>query len=73
MEKVRNSPATKRRRGARYKLTRSQAQDVRQAYETSDWTVEEIAHRFGVTKQTIYNVMARLRKEAAQGPIAGWK
>jgi transposase-like protein len=34
------------------------------AYDEGDGTVDDIARRYGVTKQTIYNTIKRLRAEA---------
>lgn len=36
---------------------------VRIAHQESDATVASIADRFGVTKQTIYNILKRLNAE----------
>ena len=51
-----------RKRGPRFKLTQAQAEQVKLAHESSEATVDAIALRFGVTKQTIYNVLRRLRE-----------
>lgn len=62
-----------RKRGPRFKLSRLQAREAQLAYENSSSTVDEIARGMGVTKQTIYNVMRRLRDEAGGVRTEGWK
>jgi transposase len=57
-----------RRPGPKYKLNRAEMEAVRIAHQESEATVAEIALRFGVTKQTIYNVLKRL--EAAESENA---
>jgi predicted DNA-binding protein YlxM (UPF0122 family) len=53
-----------RKRGPRFKLTPQQAEEVRVAHSRSDATVDEIALRYGVTKQTIYNTLKRIAEGA---------
>ena len=67
------SPSINRKRGPRFKVSRAQAQLVKSDYERNEKTVEEIARGLGVTKQTIYNVLSRLRREAVQpGEAPHW-
>jgi DNA-binding CsgD family transcriptional regulator len=51
-----------RKKGPKFKLTPQQAEEMRIAHAHSDITVEDIALRFGVTKQTVYNTLKRLRE-----------
>ena len=73
MQKACNSPYNERKLGPRFKLSRSQAHQVMIDYGPADSSVERLARDFGVTKQTIYNVMARLRREAIFGRDERWK
>ena len=73
MEKVEERPPSGRKRGAQFKLSRARALEMRSAYFTSSSTVKEVAGEFGITVQTLYNILARLRWESAHGPIAGWE
>jgi DNA invertase Pin-like site-specific DNA recombinase len=57
--------AVGRKRGPKFKLSPQQAEDVRTAHEAGETPVDEIARQFGVTKQTIYNVLRRLREASA--------
>jgi predicted DNA-binding protein YlxM (UPF0122 family) len=43
-------------------LTLRQAEEIRVAHAANESTVDEIALRYGVTKQTIYNTLKRLRE-----------
>jgi DNA invertase Pin-like site-specific DNA recombinase len=52
-----------RKRGPRFKLTPEQAAQVKAAYEDGVLTVDDIARQFSVTRQTIYNVLKRLRED----------
>lgn len=61
-----NSQTVGRKRGPRFKLSQEQAHQVKLAHEQNVITVDEIARRFGVTRQTIYNVLKRLRAEEAR-------
>jgi len=72
MEKVEESLHPRRKRGAQFKISRARALELKRAYYTSNSTVKEIALEFGITVQTLYNILSRLRWEAAHGPIAGW-
>lgn len=55
-----------RKRGPKLKLTRAQMEAVRIAHAESEASMDDIAARFHVTKQTIYNVLKRLREEQAE-------
>ena len=56
------SPCMARKRGPKFKLSGDQAEAVRRKYESGVATVDDIAREAGVTKQTIYNVLRRLRE-----------
>lgn len=58
------SQSSGRKRGPRFKINPEQAVRVKNAYDLGVATVEEIAHQFGVTRQTIYNVLRRLQEES---------
>lgn len=52
-----------RRPGPKPKLSRAEMEAVRIAHQESQAPVADIALRFGVTKQTIYNILKRLRED----------
>jgi transposase-like protein len=58
---ARISQAFKRKPGPTFKLSPADADAVREAHEQSEETMEDIALRYGVTRQTIYNALRRLR------------
>jgi hypothetical protein len=60
---ARNSQETFRKRGPRFKLDCTAALQMKDRYDSGEATVDEIARQYGVTKQTIYNTMARIRNE----------
>ena len=47
--------------GRGYKLTEAQEDELLDTYETSRTPVQKFADQYGVTRQTIYNAMARAR------------
>jgi DNA invertase Pin-like site-specific DNA recombinase len=61
-----NGQVSGRKRGPRFKINPEQALQVKKAHEQNIVTVDEIARRFGVTRQTIYNVLKRLRTEESR-------
>lgn len=59
-----------RKRGPRFKLSAVQCDEVHRAYLANEQTVDEIASLYKVTKQTIYNVIKRIRQAKLNGKAA---
>ena len=67
------SQSQSRKRGPHFKVSRAQAEQIKIAYENSPDSLDEIARKSGVTKQTIYNVIKRLRDEKSGRKTEGWQ
>lgn len=59
---AKSSQPAGRKRGPRFKLTPEQALRLKQVYDDGVATVDDIARDFSVTRQTVYNVLKRLRE-----------
>lgn len=61
-----NSHSLPRKRGPRFKVNPAQAAQIDKEHRSNESTVDEIAARYGVCRQTIYNVLRRLRRSSAE-------
>jgi predicted DNA-binding protein YlxM (UPF0122 family) len=50
-----------RKRGRRFRLNLDEQQELKADYDRGDATVDEIAIKFAVSRQTLYNILRRLR------------
>lgn len=58
-----NDPA--RKRGRRFRLNPQEQQELKADYDRGEATVDEIAIKFHVSKQTLYNVLKRMAQSSA--------
>jgi DNA invertase Pin-like site-specific DNA recombinase len=55
-----------RKRGRRFRLNPEEQQELKDDYDRGAATVDEIAIKFRISKQTLYNVLKRLHSSASQ-------
>ena len=57
-------PEKDRKRGRRFRLRAEEQNELKADYDRGGQTVDEIAIKFRVSKQTLYNVLKRLSRRA---------
>ena len=69
MEKTSIGQYRQRKRGPVYKIGVERAAELEGDYLANKLTMEQIADKFEVTKQTIYNTLRRIRKSREEGGL----
>lgn len=49
-----------RKRGRRFRLNQDEQKQLKSDYDRGESTVDEIAIKFGISRQTLYNILKRL-------------
>jgi len=57
-----STPENGRKRGRRFRLNPQEQQVLKADYDRGQATVDEIASKFRISKQTLYNTLKRLRE-----------